>query len=126
MYTTINGWTRERMIAQIYKYNNGKRAGFNESDPESTDYRFVCTYRNPADGNRCAVGCFLEDEDSLILDAKDCVSDLLDIYPSLSSCMPLDDIGMSMFQGVHDRCSDGGDVRIALRDWIKKNVVDAA
>ena len=50
-YKTINGWTKDKMKAQVRAKNNGKR---------SLRRSGGCAYQ-VTDGNRCAAGCFIPD-----------------------------------------------------------------
>lgn len=117
-HKTINGWTKEKMKAQIRLKNNGTRAHDGDS----------CKYMTP-DGNRCAVGCFIPDDQFSegLLESTD-VTDLLIRYKHLKEYMPLEDRGLTFMQGEHD---SGYDVAEAtglherLCAWIDQNVEDS-
>jgi ADP-dependent phosphofructokinase/glucokinase len=112
MYKCINGWTKAKMIEQIYKKNNGTKA---------TSFG-RCVYETP-DNNHCAVGCFIP-EGHAALQSKDTVQYLLERYPDLQSKMPLSGYHMLMFQIAHDDSYGWNirDVREVLKDWVNENV----
>jgi hypothetical protein len=112
-FKTQNGWTKERMIAQIRKYNNGTRA---------IDVYGECKYQDH-NGNRCAVGCFLPDGHEGFNTTVN-VYNLLRKFPDLNDIVPIKHMALSIMQGVHDEC-DTGDVRDLLEAWINNNVEDA-
>ena len=112
MYKTINGWTKEKMIAQIQMRNNGTvsvRGG-------------RCQYRanHKPNGNACAVGCFIPDEDYQKRFEEQPLWFIIDQIPGK---MPLEISGLHSMLGVHDR-SLNKDPRIKLIDWINANVED--
>lgn len=116
-YSTINGWTKEKMKAQIRAKNNGTRCYDSEQDS--------CVYEMP-NGNHCAVGCFIPQghEGMTIIGGSD---NLLYNYQSLTLLMPLKPRALRELQKVHDSCQDGKyarDVRDVLCEWIDANVVD--
>jgi hypothetical protein len=115
MYQTINGWTKATMKAAIRAGNNGQRA---VDSPTSA----LCRYLT-ADGNRCAVGCFIPDghEGAHLRGAVD---DLLYSYPDLKDKMPLSPSDMWSFQRVHDSIRAPVDMHVVLETWIDANVVD--
>jgi len=111
-YHTINGWTKEKMKAQIRKYNNGTlaREGFS------------CAYKNEV-GNRCAIGCFIPDaffEGPInIYDLS--VVGLLNRYPFLYTYMPFEENKvLTEFQNIHDKAIQTHE---ELFKWIDENVI---
>ena len=117
---TINGWTKEKMKAQIMERNIGKA---------SMIHGFGCAYQG-ADGNACAVGCFLpkdynlEDFESGNSGATD-VLKLIERFPDLRNLMPLDVYDLKNLQVVHDSFADTpDDPRPALLKWIDENVTN--
>jgi len=134
-YHTINGWTKERMKAQIREQNDGTRA---------TNANGDCIYATGT-GNHCAVGCFLASDiateeayESAIVDAgaANIAYQLADIrHPDdrheawaeqarIERLMPLREDGLQALQQVHDDPSNDDDIRDALCKWIDKNVID--
>lgn len=87
----INGWTKEKVMEQVKKYNNGKKCMDNWAP-------IICSYLNE-NGNRCLVGCFIPDNHPG-LKSQAPVCNLLNKYPDLRDKMPFED--MSRFQKVHD------------------------
>src|SRR5271156_3153544 len=91
MYKLANGWTKETVMAQIKKYNNGTKA---------TRESGSCTYL-AKDGNRCAIGCFIPDGHKALLDDGSAYH-IVD-YPELAKLMPFDDrCILQVFQEIHD------------------------
>jgi hypothetical protein len=113
-FKTKNGWTKERMIAQIRKYNDGTRA---------LDEFGTCRYQTSS-GNRCAVGCFIHDGHEG-LRSRRALYGLLADHPDLNDVIPLDYSALSKMQSIHDDEDGKGDVRDRLESWINKNVEDA-
>lgn len=111
----INGWNVEKIIAQVKKYNNGKKALKNVEDTEPT----LCAYQAD-DGNRCFVGCFIPDGHPG-LKYGGLAKKLLDRYPDLIPLMPFEAEYMGRFQLVHDHKLTG-DVYDDLERWLKLNV----
>lgn len=92
-YKLANGWTKEKVMEQVKKYNNGTRC--------QNQYTKECFYSK--DGNRCAVGCFIPDDHIAALEFRGGSLDLLLEYPELNKFMPFDDPrALSHFQGAHD------------------------
>jgi len=90
MIKLINGWTKEKVMEQVKKYNNGRRAMIGST----------CTYLDN-EKNRCAVGCFIPDNHKgLYCEAP--VKYLLLQHPDLEELMPFDIIGLTFFQKAHD------------------------
>jgi hypothetical protein len=115
MYKTINGWTKDKMKAQIRLKNNGKRSLSGELDG--------CAYQ-AEDGNRCAAGCFIPDG-HIALHFGDFIDLAIQIHPELKTSMPLDTEDMYKFQIAHDTANDKEDVRDVLCRWIDENVEDS-
>ncbi len=116
MYKTINGWTKDRMKAQIDKYNNGTKSESNQS----------CVYETER-GNRCAVGCFIPDlHDGLRYCGN--VDSLVFKYNDLERYMPLPIDAMKQLQIVHDKFDTRNgykDVKQAMYAWIDSAVIDS-
>lgn len=113
MYKTANGWTKEKMKAQIRLKNNGTRSSEGSR----------CVYRTK-DGSACAVGCFIPDGHEA-LDTIWPASTLVRTYPSLASLVPLTSLdGLNSLQCAHDR-HIGLNLHEALFSWIDENVEDA-
>ena len=113
MYKAINGWTKSKIIEQIYKGNDGFRSSKNG----------YCAYRGDKN-NACAVGCFIPDE--VYSDNMECLSatGLINNFTILVDRVPLPVDGLEALQLVHDRNPGGTDVREALKTWINENVED--
>lgn len=109
MYKTINGWTKQSMIAHIKKEFKGKSVNDGES---------FCMYRGPGD-RKCAVGMFIPD-DKYLQNMEGCsyISKELD---SVRQYMPLDRQGMSRLQDIHDGSRSSRTLQDML-EWIEKNV----
>jgi len=114
-YPTINGWTRETMKAAIRAGNNGTRARAEKTDR--------CLYLT-ADGNKCAVGCFIPDGHRA-QKAKHAIHTLLVAYPELFASMPLGVRDLNYMQAEHDEYLGPDDMRDILCTWIDANVEDA-
>jgi len=115
MIKCINGWTKERMIKTVNKgMKDHKSMG-----TISNGYAEKCRYK-ASDGNKCAVGCFIPDNEYREnLEGRFSInlpSYLYDKY------FPLDKETMSMFQRVHDGCFIGDSPREACVKWIEKNI----
>lgn len=117
MFKIINGWTKEKMKAQILVKNNGYQSR-NGS---------MCAYRSQ-DGNRCAAGCFIPDDKYRAnMECNSVRGILLEDHYGLLSLFPLDQLGMTMLQGAHDNCSsqDSEDMREVLCRWVDQNCEDS-
>ena len=111
MYKLTNGWTKETMKEAIIKGNNGTKSA------DLSETGSICRYRR-ADGNKCAVGCFIQDKDY-----KPHFE--LATLPELSAMLgylPLHPEGLRELQIVHDRTLDSRDPRPLLCAWIDSNV----
>ncbi len=119
MYKAINGWTKEKMKAQIRLKNNGDKSVSRGGDS--------CAYRGIRD-NACGVGCFIPDECyemRMDVDTPGPAA-LLNLYPHLAEHMPLNTLDLTDLQAAHDSYYDGGDMRDHLCDWIDNNVRDSS
>lgn len=109
-YKCINGWTKEKMKAQIKLKNNGMRA----VDP----WGIICLYRTP-DGNACAIGCFIPDNNQAI--RYNCPIDT--IHHQVKEYMPIELTGLIELQFLHDR-NEKDNLHDVLFYWIDENVED--
>ena len=113
MYKLQNGFKKWEMISLIEQFNNGKKS-FSERSS-------LCVYET-ADGNHCAVGCFIPDGHPG-LKSLETVQDLLFKNPDLLPCMPLGIAGMMALQKVHDTYRRSKiDVRTKMINWVNNNV----
>ncbi len=115
MYKTINGWTKEKMIAQIKLKNNGSKA----------EYKHLCRYRTD-EGNACFVGAFIPD-DVYSPSFEGSVHFLLKEYPNMLPIMPLDEDALAKLQHVHDGHESAimAPLHQRMEEWINDNVEDA-
>jgi hypothetical protein len=111
MYKAINGWTKKRIIDQIYQRNNGfaSRNKWGE-----------CLYRN--ENNACPIGCFIPDKVYHENMEGQNVTSLLNEWPVITDFMPLPGDALLELQELHDNNNDHDDVRLALKTWIETNV----
>lgn len=118
MLTLINGWTKEKVMAQIKKYNDGTRS-VNKMAPDNETY---CSYQN-AEDNRCFVGCFIPSDHKALTSGKDIIA-LMDEFPSLEDLMPFEIGELSLFQTVHDKSNKthDGDTYKALEVFLNTRV----
>jgi hypothetical protein len=114
-FQAINGWTKATMLQQILTKNNGRRAVDQISAP-------ICLYQDQS-GNRCFVGAFIPDHHPALDNAIFPLDELLEDYPDLKACMPLDIIGLCELQGLHDR-SFNKSTHLAAEEWISQHVTD--
>jgi hypothetical protein len=113
MFKLSNGWTKERVMEQIRKYNNGTRSEVSE------DGEINCLYKAP-NGNRCAIGCFIPD-DHPSLEWEGGVLHLKRIYPELMKLMPFDEpMALLAFQRSHD--NSDGDVYQSVQHFLNCEV----
>lgn len=117
-FQLINGWTKEKVLEQFKKKNNGT---------VSKD-SIICSYKT-LDGNHCAVGAFIPDEAYSLSFEKNPVNDLLSKYPHLTSYMPLDRKGLTAMQCAHDQCNyipytyyTNGDTYKAIEQFLNNEV----
>lgn len=116
---TINGWTKEQMIAHVMFNFNGKST--NEDyclGPNATR----CLYRGPKE-TKCAVGMFIPDylyEPSMDEDSSNSASSII-INFDLERVMPLEPLDMQILQRVHD-VSNPDETLDAMIKWIEENV----
>jgi hypothetical protein len=92
------GWTKQKMLKVLLTRNNGKPA-------QSSDHG-VCVYAN-AEGNHCAVGCFIPDGHPG-MELRGTVGDLLASFPTLQKKMPIGLEGLKALQAVHDHFDSRG------------------
>jgi hypothetical protein len=117
MYKTINGWTKESMIAHVRVNFKGKGV---KPDDSGDSY---CVYRGP-NRAKCAVGMFIPDE---LYDPKMdsghsvAVSDLLALEPRLKNVMPLEVLELRSLQLFHDRSRPENTLANMIK-WIENNV----
>lgn len=120
MYTTQNGWTKERMKQHLLT---------NMLDHRSQDYTSTnapgCAYR-AADGNKCGVGCFIpESKYTAEMEGNNAIH-VIDNF-GLHQFMPLDKFGMMQLQKQHDEWEPNSaslDPRPDIIRWIDENVHD--
>jgi hypothetical protein len=92
MYKLINGWTKEKVMEQVKKYNNNTKA----------KNKIACVYLAP-NGNRCAIGCFIPDGHPALTATSCAASELVNEYPDLKTVMPFRASELDDFQVAHDR-----------------------
>jgi hypothetical protein len=116
MYKLINGWTKETVMAQVKKYNDGTRSIVLWDDKEQ------CSYEDER-GNRCAVGCFIPDMHKALMDIK-CASDTVANHQDLWKLVPFDGDTLDVFQRTHDRAdkTHDGDVYRAIQEFLDARV----
>lgn len=110
---TINGWTKETMIAHI-------RDNFKGKSVDTLSRR--CLYRGPNE-TKCAVGIFIPDSlYNIKMETQDNTSAGTVIYDyDLGGVMPLEVSGMTDLQRAHDRsCPD--QTLDAMINWVETNV----
>ena len=113
MYKLKNGFKKWEVISLLEQFNKGERS-FNE-------FEKMCVYET-ANGNHCAVGCFIPDGHPG-MKTLGAVRRLLDLHPDLKECMPLDTVGMTALQRVHDTSHKYVlDVKTRMTNWVKANV----
>jgi hypothetical protein len=111
MYTSINGWTKEKIISFIKKEFKGKSVMLNGKS---------CAYRG-INGAKCAVGMFIPDS---MYDTKMenlCTSAVVEINTALEAVFPLNVCNMEELQSIHDG-SNPDETLHEMIDWIEKNV----
>ena len=120
MFTTINGYTKEKMKEVIRANFKGK----------ASDNGGGCYYLTE-DGRRCAVGCFIDEATLNNIDTPDLsmpVAELLENYEEVQEIMPLGLDGLKVFQSAHDTMFGSTDPEVQkeiLINWIDNNVKDA-
>src|ERR1700722_5334496 len=96
-FKLANGWTKESVIAQIKKYNNGQVC---------MDKHTTCLYQHPENNNRCLIGCFIPDGHEALSETIP-ILPLLTGYPDLEGFMPFKDKeALTTFQRLHDDLSE--------------------
>jgi hypothetical protein len=118
MYKLANGWTKERVLAQVKKYNNGTRA----LRIDNKGNEIGCAYRS-GDGNRCAVGCFIPERyDVTAFYFGGSARALIDRYPDLANVMPFDEpLALTDFQNAHDDSAHNS-VYKSIEEFLRKCV----
>lgn len=111
MYTLINGWTKESLIAHVKKNFKGR----------SVNSEGKCSYRG-SKGKKCAVGMFIPDD----LYTPDMEQEPLKSIMGISGLggkMPFERKGMAMFQNAHDtlNLNTKKDGMRYLIQWIENN-----
>lgn len=116
MYTAINGWTKESMIAHVKKEFTGK-----STMPGST----LCFYRSPeSPSKKCAVGMFIPDSEYKESMERGSLLTLIRDYPFMLTLMPLAYDGLLGMQLSHDE-SDPNETLTKILEFIDQNVVDS-
>lgn len=115
-YKLANGWTKKKVMAQVKKHNNGTRSRSKDSARAFAQ----CVYLN-AEGNRCAIGCFLPAGHPGLLH-KESVVLLLRDFPDLGALMPFKEITqLRDFQQAHD-CAKNNNVYECIQDFLDRKV----
>lgn len=107
----INGWTKQRVMEQVKKYNNGTKA--------YSHITASCEYLT--DNNRCAVGCFIPDGHEALY-TRMRADKLLERYPELSKVMPFSPTNLIVFQNVHDFTKNGESTYDRIEDFLDTSV----
>jgi hypothetical protein len=112
-FKLANGWTKETVMAQIKKYNNGSRSMIEG----------YCLYEGP-DGNRCAIGCFIPDGHEALNRGYNSAPTIMRCYPELQKLMPFaESCELLEFQSAHDECDGKGmGVYDAIQDFLDTKV----
>jgi hypothetical protein len=124
-YQLAPGWTKEKILDHIYKYNNGTVAA--QSDEEGVTN--ACRYET-SDGNRCFIGCFIPDAIREARWSDGPVVHLLNEFPALWNVMPFEsDRALQDFQQLHDIYFQEADVvpediREVVKPWLDEFVED--
>jgi hypothetical protein len=120
MYKLINGWTKETVMAQVKKYNDGTKSVRPISNKSTS--RVICLYENK-DGNRCAIGCFIPDKHPALKQVLPAYC-IAEEYPGLRELMPFDMGVLNSFQRIHDRADQthNGDVYGAVQEFLDTRV----
>lgn len=120
MYTLKPGWTKEKVLAQVKKYNNGRVA--KQICPVSGISS--CAYQ-ASDGNRCAIGAFLPDHNEH-LRYLGSVINLMENAPEIVEYLPFDDdSALLAFQNIHDESHDGAVLK-NIELFLKQQVQEPA
>ncbi len=117
MFTTVNGWTKDSIVAHIEAHFTGKSFVLN---PDT--HKDECKYRGP-NGEKCAVGLFIPDDKyrpSMDINCENHATGIIERY-RLSNIMPLDIQGMQAFQQVHDN-STPSECKGNMLAWVRENV----
>lgn len=111
--TLINGWTKERVLEQVKKRNNGKPAIINDH----------CRYRTP-EGNCCVAGCFIPDElYDPGMEGNSVTTYTTNLFKFVEHCFPFSFKEMTTFQThCHDGKSDNLTVYEAVEKFLNERV----
>lgn len=105
------GWTKEKFLERIKKYNPGRRVSFGE----------ICKYSLKEYANideRCFIGCFIPDGHEG-LKYSGSVTHLIERFPDLNEIMPLINLQeLQILQNYHDKESNWWGV-LTQNDMIK-------
>lgn len=121
MFTTQNGWTKERMLSHIRTHFAGKSYTVNAETGQHE-----CKYRGP-EGKRCAVGLFIPDDryrESMDSNYENYATSVLERY-NLEDAMPISAMGMQQLQQVHDN-SASQNTLTDMASWVEAYVTDNA
>lgn len=118
MAKLINGWTKETVMAQVKKYNNGSRS-VTVREVEYDEYNTACVYLSP-DLNRCLIGCFIPDNHEALKSPLSACA-LIRYFPDLKDKMPFGEYDLQIFQSVHDE-SVGRSVYDAAQEFLDVKV----
>jgi len=130
MLKTQNGWTVEKMIAQVRAKNNGTRSIKTTLDDQGNIHSIQCRYRQFDDNgnviNCCAAGCFIPDDEYSTAMEGCSIAKVMECFPKLKFPLGVDE--MIDFQRAHDFYDfyEGKeDMRDILEGWIRANVQDS-
>lgn len=115
MYYTINGWTREKIISQIYNVNNHTENLVEQRHSDKDAY------------HKHIKRCFFPEEHPA-RDSVQTIQDALQAYPELQSKIPLSVEGMRSLVSEYDAfapTSPTSDMREHLTHWVLENVDDS-
>jgi hypothetical protein len=115
--------TFKQIMERIQRYNNGTRAVRRDFYSQEIG----CVYQT-ADGNRCAIGCFIPDGHRALGFSGNVVSFFFEddsdhgLFPDLLEHMPsTDTFWLGEFQRQHDNGNDDGTLHHALHLWLSLN-----
>lgn len=115
MYKFSNGWTKQKVMEQIRKYNDGTPAVGNCGN---------CLYEDNK-GNRCAIGCFIPDGHPGLQARESDVVALLIRFPDLQDYLPFSELHvLNDFQVCHDACAfdPNKNVHISIENFLNEKV----
>ena len=110
----INGYTKESAMEKIKKYNTG----FPARNSTNGECRYLAVDEDFKE-NRCVAGCFIPDGHPA-LEFEGAIGLVMERYPELAGCMPVDPKSMSQFQDRHDRLGYEGDVHFMAREFFSE------